>query len=146
MFKITSDPDWNHTNYGNGGAGLLSTSGGDPTWPAGAGYYKLNVTKNTLAWSATKTTWGVIGAFNGWSGDVPMTYNPATKKWTAVVTFPSAGVFKFRANADWGINLGTGGPNGTLAYGGADISNSLTGPRTVTLDLRNPIRYTYTIQ
>jgi hypothetical protein len=146
MFKITTDPDWNHTNYGNGGAGVLSSTGGDLTWPAGAGYYKVNVNKNTLAWSATKTTWGAIGAFNGWSTDVPMTYSPATQKWTATVSFPAAGAFKFRANADWGINLGTGGPNGTLSYGGSDIPYSITGSRTVTLDLSSPIRYTYSIQ
>jgi len=144
-FKITSDPDWNHTNYG-GSPGTLSTSGGNLVWPAGGGYYKVNANKNALTWSATKTTWGIIGAFNGWATDVPMTYNAGTKKWTATVNFPSAGEFKFRANADWAINLGTGGPNGTMSYGGGNLSTTLTGSRTVTLDLSNPIRYTFTIQ
>jgi hypothetical protein len=145
-FKITTDPDWNHTNYGSGGPGLLSTSGGNLVWPAGGGYYKVNANKNTLAWSATKTTWGVIGAFNGWASDAAMTYNPGTKKWTATVNFPAGGEFKFRANSDWTINLGTGGPNGTLGYGGGNLITSLTGSHTVTLDLSNPIRYTYSIQ
>ncbi len=145
-FKITSDPDWGHTNYGSGGPGLLSTSGGNLVWPAGGGYYKLNADKNALTWSATKTTWGVIGAFNGWATDVAMVYNSLTQKWTATVNFPSGGDFKFRANGAWSINLGTGGPNGTLSYGGGNLNTALTGSRTVTLDLSNPIRYTYTVQ
>lgn len=153
-FKITSDPDWSHTNYGSGGAGLLSTSGGNLVWPnttSGGGYYKVNANKNALTWSATKVVWNVIGnaptASNNWSNDVPMTYDVANKVWK-VTTALQAGEFKFRKTNDWGLNYGDDGANGSLEEGGANIqvSAAQAGPsKTITLDLSKPRRYTYSI-
>lgn len=145
-FKINSNPDWNHTNYG-GTATTLSTSGGNLVWPNGTGtYYKVNVNLTTLAWSATQiTTWGVIGdgTPNGWGSSTPLTYDVATKTWKATMNFTS-GYFKFRANNAWDINLG--GNAGGLTYGGSDIPVTLTGTHTITLNLNNPPAYSYTIQ
>jgi len=144
-FKLTSDPDWNHTNYG-GTSSTLSTSGGNLTVPT-AGYYLLKANLNTLTWSATKTTWSIIGdGAAGWSTDVPMTYDAVNRVWTATTTLNSAGQIKFRANNDWTINFGDDGGNGTLEYGGANIAVPSSGAHTVKLNLSNPGAYTYTIQ
>jgi hypothetical protein len=153
-FKFTSDPDWGHTNYGyatgttsgNNVSGTLSTSGsaGNLYTPV-AGYFRMKANVPALTWSVTKTTWSLIGDFNGWGADAAMTYNTTTQVWTATISPTSAGGFKFRANADWGINLGDNGANGSLEYDGANISIT-PGSHTITLDLHIPGNYTYTIQ
>ena len=143
-FKITSDPDWNHTNYG-GASGTLSTSGGDLKLPAA--YYLIKANIPALTWSATAiTTWGVIGDAtpNGWGASTPLTYDAAKNVWTATITFAGSGAFKFRANDGWDINLG--GTGTYLSYGGDNISSPSAGAHEVTLDLSNPQRYTYTVK
>jgi starch-binding outer membrane protein SusE/F len=154
QFKFTSDPDWGHTNYGyatgttsgNNASGTLSTSGsaGNLYVPV-AGYFLMKANTTALTWSVTKTTWSMIGDFNGWGADAAMTYNPTTQVWTGTINAASAGGFKFRANADWGINLGDDGANGSLEYNGANIAIT-PGAHTITLDLHIPGNYTYTIQ
>jgi hypothetical protein len=158
QFKLTSDPDWNHTNYGWASStisgdhvsGTISTSGsaGNLFFPS-AGYYRIKANVPGLTWDVLKTTWAIIGsaptASNNWSNDVPMTYSATTKLWT-VTTNCAAGEFKFRANSDWGINFGDTGADLTLEYDGANIAVGTAGSRTITLDLRVPGNYTYTIQ
>ena len=154
QFKLTSDPDWGHTNYGyatgtttgSDASGTISTSGSagnlyTPTF----GYYRVKANVPALTWSVTKTTWGLIGDFNGWSTDVNMTYNATTQVWTGTISPTSAGGFKFRANAGWTINFGDNGANGSLEYDGANLSIT-PGSHTITLDLHIPGNYTYTIQ
>jgi hypothetical protein len=152
QFKYTSDPDWNHTTYGwassttsgNNVTGTFNTTGGNLFVPT-AGYYLL--TGNTVAntWSATKiNSWSLIGDFNSWGGDADMVYNATTKVWTATVTIPANGVFKFRANHDWPINFGDDNADLNLDYNGANIAIT-AGTHVVTLDLHVPGNYTYTI-
>lgn len=147
-FKFTSSPDWNHTNYGGtsgaSGGTIDGSSNDNLKWPATGKYYLVKVNMTTKTWTVTETTWGLIGDATpgSWDTSTPMTYNPATKKWTATVTFGN-GVFKFRANNGWDLNLG-GSPT-YLSYGGDNIA-SPSGTKTVTLDLSNPLKYTYTIQ
>lgn len=152
-FKYTSHPDWDHTIYGwasstttgQNVSGTFNTTGGDLFVPS-VGYYllKANTTANT--WSATRiNSWGMIGDFNGWSGDAAMTYSTTTKKWTGTLVAASNGVFKFRANADWGINLGDTDADLSMEYDGKDIAVT-AGTHTVTLDLSVPGNYTYKIQ
>ncbi len=146
-FKFTSQPDWNGTNYG----GTSGTTGGtidgsnsnNLQWPATGKYYLLKVNMTTKTWTVTETTWGLIGDATpgGWDNSTPMTYNPTTNKWTATVAFGN-GSWKFRANNGWDINIGGANP---LSYGGDNIA-SPGGTKTVTLDLSNPLKYTYTIQ
>lgn len=143
-FKMTSAPNWDNTNYG-GTATTLSTSGGNLVWPATGKYYLVKANLTTLTWSTTEiTTWGVIGSGTpgGWDGSTPLTFNTTTLKWTGTINF-SAGEFKFRANNGWDINLG--GTPSSLTYGGANIGVA-AGSKTVSLDLNNPLKYTYTIQ
>lgn len=149
-FKITSDPDWNHTNYGSASAGVLSTSGGNIVWPGGVGYYKVNANKTALTYNLKKCAWNLIGnaptASANWSNDVPMTYDAVNKVWKVTTTLV-AGEFKFRNTGDWGLNYGDDGANGTLEEGGANIvvSAAQAGTKTITLDLSKPRRYTFTI-
>ncbi len=156
-FKINAEPDWDHNSTSYGGTstasgGTLDASGGNLKWPATGKYYLVNVDMNAKTWAVTEiTTWGVIGDATpaGWGGSTPLTYNATTNKWMATIVFGS-GQFKFRANNDWGINLGSQGGDGTsiqpLKAGGGNLPAPTAGPHIVTLDLSNPLKYTYTIQ
>lgn len=125
-FKFTSDPDWDHTNYGSGGAGILSTDNGAGNLkvPA-AGGYAFEVDINALTWSYTLQNWSVIGEWLAWAGDADMTWDVASQDLSVTVeNIPAAANqrFKFRANHDWTVNLGAKDPDdGTLVQGGADI-------------------------
>jgi hypothetical protein len=143
-FKLTSLPSWSGTTYGDGGSGTLSTTGGNLTVPAG-GYYHLlaNTTANT--WSATATTWSMIGDFNGWGADADMTYDASKKTWTGTIVAGADGGFKFRANHDWGLNYGDDGADGSLEAGGANLAVT-AGTHTITLYLNNSGYYTYSVQ
>lgn len=155
--KFTDAPDWDHTNYGDGGHGMLSKDGQAPdlTVPS-AGYYELTVDLNKNTWSATKTTWSVIGnATPGdWEKDSPMTYDPDKQVWTVTLPIKVAGSFKFRANNAWKIDFGLDA-DGHLAYADnpflgynekiKDLTVPDDGTYTITLDLHVPGKYTYSI-
>lgn len=143
-FKLTSEPSWNGTNYGDGGGGTLSTSGGNMKVTTG-GYYKMNANTVSNTWSATATTWGLIGSFNGWSGDADMVYDASSNVWRGTINVPANGEFKFRANHLWDLNYGDDGTDGTLNEGGANIPIS-AGTHTITLDLHNAGYYYYKIE
>jgi len=152
--KFTTTPDWSN-GLGDAGGGTLSSSGGNIQLP-GPGYYNFTANTKTNTWSATATTWSVIGSFaaSGWSNDIPMTYNSSSNSWSAQITTVAGDQFKFRANASWNINLGDAGGSllGSLSYGGNNIGDPATnlavpaGKHTVTLFLGNGGYYTYMIQ
>ena len=81
-FKFTSAPNWDETNYGDGGNGTLSTSGGNISVEE-AGYYKVNVdlSGSPYTYSLEKTEWGLIGDATpgGWDNSTPMTYDRPPK-------------------------------------------------------------------
>ncbi|SDX41578.1 SusE domain-containing protein [Hymenobacter psychrophilus] len=94
--------------------------------------------------------WAIIGdaTTNGWGTETPMTYDFDRRVWT--ITLPlTAAYYKFRANNDWGLNLGalsdgdatkTAGP---LKEGGSNIKISEAGTYTVTLNYSvKPATYT----
>ncbi|RYY55767.1 MAG: hypothetical protein EOO09_09275 [Chitinophagaceae bacterium] len=154
-FKYTNAPDWNHTNYGDGGNGTFSTDGAAAglSVPDG-GYYELTANLNSNRWTAVKTSWGIIGDASpgGWNNDTPMVYDPVTQTWKVTLAMVSNGSWKFRANGSWDINFGIDN-NGRLFYAdnpffGSVPLNNLTVPEngsyTITLDLHIPGHYTYT--
>jgi len=154
-FKFTSDPDWNHTNYGwasstitgDNVTGTFNTTGGDLFVPS-AGYYLLKANTNSNTWSATKINWGLIGdgvPTTAWTSDRDMVYNPATKTWSITLDLVP-GAIKFRANDDWPINLGDTGSDLSLEYDGDNISIAAAGNYTIILDLGVPGNYTYKVQ
>jgi hypothetical protein len=154
-FKFTDAPDWDHTNYGDGGNGSFTTDGlaGGLSVPED-GYYELTANLVTNKWTATRTTWGIIGdATPGtWDHDTPMTYDPATKTWKVTAHMIQAGSFKFRANSAWTIDFGIDN-SGKLVYadnpfygytaGLNNLSVPADGDYTITLDLHVSGNYTY---
>ncbi|MDR0793493.1 MAG: SusE domain-containing protein [Chitinophagaceae bacterium] len=157
-FKYTNAPDWNHINYGDGGNGTFSTDGNAAglSVPDG-GYYELTANLNNMTWTATATTWSIIGDATpgGWNQDTQMTYDPNTQVWTVTANMITAGSFKFRANDAWVIDFGIDA-NGNLQYadnpffGYNGNLNNLTVPAdgnyTIMLDLHIAGKYTYTLQ
>jgi hypothetical protein len=154
-FKYTDAPDWNHTNYGDGGNGAFSTDG----QAAGLsvpndGYYELTANLLTNKWTATATTWAIIGDATpgGWSNDTQMTYDPATQTWKVTAHMIKAGSFKFRANNAWAIDFGVDN-TGRLMYadnpffgytpGLNNLSVPEDGDYTIILDLHASGNYTY---
>lgn len=128
--------------------GKLIANGEKNLEVASAGYYRVSVDLSAMTWTTLKTTWGLIGDFNGWSGDAAMTYNAANKVFTATITAAAAGKFKFRANGGWDLNFGDTGADGKLDQGGSDIALASGGNYTITLNLNptgNPQFYTYTV-
>jgi hypothetical protein len=148
-FKFTSEADWNGTNYGdtaaNGESGILNAGGGNNLNIPAAGYYFIQANTKALTWSAAATTWSLIGDFNGWSADVPMTYNATSQTWSGTISPGSAGGFKVRANDAWTINYGTGGSANSLVLNGGNIPIT-AGTHTITLDLHLSGYYTILIQ
>ncbi len=72
----------------------------------GVYYMTLDLANNTL--NALKVEkMGIIGDFNGWGGDVEMTWNATDYCFEATGAGVNANGWKFRVNADWGINLGS---------------------------------------
>ncbi|HLN75148.1 MAG TPA: SusE domain-containing protein [Prolixibacteraceae bacterium] len=147
QWKFASKPNWDGPNYGDGGAGKLSASGGNITLPAG--YYKLNADATALTYTAVATVWSVIGSAppgEAWTDDTPLTYDPALRTWTGGLHM-KAGEFKFRANGGWDINYGTftkGATDGKLNAGGENIAVADEADYAITLDLSHPNAYTYT--
>ncbi len=156
-FKYTNARDWNHTNYGDGGNGTFSTDGAAAglSVPNG-GYYQVSANLNTNRWTATKTTWGIIGDATpgGWNTDTQMAYDPATEVWTVTTNLTKNGSFKFRANNAWALNFGINN-TGKLVYadnplipytpGINNLSVAEDGLYKITLDLHQSQNYTYSI-
>ncbi|HPT32924.1 MAG TPA: RagB/SusD family nutrient uptake outer membrane protein, partial [Prolixibacteraceae bacterium] len=143
-FKFTAGPNWD-LNWGDDGAnGTLEPNGAN--LKVSAGYYKVNVDLNTKTYAIVKTDWGLIGDAQpgGWSNDTNMSYDPLTKEWKVVVELSKAKI-KFRANDGWDINLGDNGANGTLEYGGNDISVPAAGKYEIKMKLGTP-DYTFIME
>jgi hypothetical protein len=147
-FKLTTDHSWDdaHT-FGDDGAktGKLSNVGGGQNISVSpAGYYLINANPLTMAYSITKTTWGVMGDYNGWASQTDMTYNATSKKFSLALALTSGGGFKFRGTSDWAINYGSTAADGTtLNAGGDNIPVKITGDYAITLDLSLPNTYTF---
>lgn len=161
QFKMTPQADWTPMAYGDatGTSGTIieaNYAGGNMSVP-GEGYYYLTADLNGKKWTATKTTWGIIGDATpgGWGSDTQLTYDPAAQVWKITADMKANGSFKFRANNEWVIDFGVDN-NGTLKYadnpflGYTPALNNLTVPSdgnyTITLDLHNSGNYTYTLQ
>jgi hypothetical protein len=152
-FKFTTGPNWNNA-LGDGGGGTLIPGGGGNLTVPGAGFYHITANTVNNTWSATKTTWSLIGSFaaSGWNNDVDMTYDSGDKSWKATITTVEGDQFKFRANHDWGLNYGETGGTGSLAVNGDNIGDASknfavpAGTHTISLYLNNSGYYTYKIE
>ncbi|GAB3165312.1 hypothetical protein GCM10027291_08320 [Telluribacter humicola] len=138
--KFRKDNKWD-LNYGDDGAnGTLEVGGANIAVKAGT--YKITLDLNALTYTITKYAWGLVGSAtpNGWDGpDVPLTYDPSSDQWRAVVTLKE-GELKIRQNGDWAVNYG--GANGTLELGGGNIAVT---PGTYLVSV-NFAKGTYTVE
>lgn len=146
QFKMVKGNNWGAGDFGMGSSSTLTNGGNNLTLSNGAGVYLLRANTVNMTWSATKiNTWGIIGAFNGWSASVPMTFNASTGTWTLTTNLPT-GDFKFRANDDWTINFGDNNNDNVPDYGGNNLNISVAGNYTLTLDIGVAGNYSYTIK
>lgn len=143
-FKFTPARNWD-SDFGADGVGKLKVKGGNLSVTA-PGYYLLKADLNALTWSATKTTWGIIGAATskGWDASTPMTYDSAAGTWTVTLDLKQDEI-KFRANDAWDINLGDTKADGLLEAGGDNIKVAVAGKYLVTLNLSVGGNYTYAL-
>lgn len=125
-FKFQKVPgDWGteiNTGMMTGGiTGDFADGGGNFKANAGEGVYYVTLNMANMSINAVKVEkMGIIGDFNGWGGDVEMTWNATDYCFEATNAGVTANGWKFRVNSDWGINLG---------------ANDSVEPSTVTTDL-----------
>lgn len=135
-FKFRANDSWNspNPNYGSTAAdGMTLDAGGSNIAVTFTADYAITLNlsiPNQYTYSANY--WGLIGDFNSWSADEVMTWDATNKVFTATITAPPAGAFKFRANGAWTVNLG--GDPAALTYGGGNIPLAIAGIYTITLD------------
>ncbi len=141
-FKVTSNPDWNGTNYGIGASSnVLSKTGGNIT-NGDAGYYKMNLNSSTLAFSLIKMSFGIIGTATS-NSNKAMTYDTTTKTLKVTVDL-AAGNFKIVASGTTNVNYGDNDGYGKLSVDGSDITIAQAGNYTITANFSKAV-YTYTI-
>ena len=133
-FKFSSQADWNGTNYGAGATnGILSTDGGAGNLTVSEnGLYYASVDVSNLSYALTQiTSMSIIGSVKGnWDTDVDMTYNSADNSYSVTADL-KAGVFKFRINHGWDLNLG--GTTDALSQDGDNINLAADGTYTITV-------------
>lgn len=142
-FKITTKKNWD-VNFGDGGNGTISATGGNFMAPAAGGTMLLTMDMNSNTWTMEPAViWGMIGDAvpgSNWSVDSDMKLvNDGKGNYVSTLTL-NTGEFKFRKNHDWGTNLG--GSNGSLTLGGGNIKITEAGSYTVSM---NPTELTYTL-
>lgn len=101
-------------------SGAATSEGGNIGVNAGEGvyYFDVNLSEGTI--TATKVeTMGIIGGFNNWASDAPMTWNAEEYCFEATNVGVTADGWKFRVNGGWDINLG--GSLNNLTAGGSDL-------------------------
>ena len=110
-FKFQKVPgDWDSQLNSNNLSDITGgfAKGGDNIVAAGGeGVYYVTLDMANLTLNAVKVEkMGIIGDFNGWGGDVEMTWSATDYCFEATNAGVNANGWKFRINADWGINLG----------------------------------------
>ena len=129
-FKFQKEPgNWDtqlNSNTFTSITGGFEKGGDNIKAAAGEGVYYVTLDMANLTLNAVKVEkMGIIGDFNGWGGDVEMTWNATDYCFEATNAGVNANGWKFRINSDWGINLGGNG-NGTnindLVANGENIS------------------------
>jgi len=120
--------DWAF-NYG-GLNGELWHDGPNIDLVAGDYFFILDLsTPHQYTYSANR--WSITGdAAGGWGADTFLSWNAADQA-MVVTTNLTVGEFKFRANADWDVNLG--GTPDDLTFGGGNITVAEAGNYTIKL-------------
>lgn len=142
-FKFTAAPDWDHTNFGNGGDGILDPdAGAGNLLIPGTGNYWLTADTVALTWTNELRDFALVGTFNGWGDqpDAPLTWDEVHWMWTVTMDFEAGAEIKWRANSDWAVNLGINDPDdGLLKQDGGNIIVPAGGNYTINLYLYEPV-------
>lgn len=123
-FKFTKLRDWsaeyNYNSFTTYEGGATEGSGGNIKMET-AGFYMITADVPAAKLTVAPTVWGIVGSATpgGWDADTVMEYNTTDESWS-ITTDLIEGEFKFRANNDWGINLG--GDIANLSAGGDNIA------------------------
>lgn len=129
-FKVTVLPDWNGTNYGDGGPGILSTDGGAGNIQAENGLNWVSVNLVDLTCNIVKIeSVGIMGAGNGWADDQFLAPDETGMVYSGQVVLD--GEWKVRFNSNWDYNYG--GRPIMPVYNGGNFS-SPAGNYMVTVD------------
>ena len=125
------DPQWNYTSFSKYSEGI---TGSDNICAPANGFYQIKADIPGESLTLTSTTWGIIGPAQagGWNADTDMEWNAEEECWVATLDL-AADEFKFRANDDWGINVG--GSLDNLVKDGGNIKNTEAGTYEVKLYL-----------
>lgn len=137
-FKLCAAPNWDDaTTYGSAGDGMLALggAGGNIAVPeAGLNFMWANISSMEYKDPIKVTSLGLIGDFNSWGEQAPMTAQDADCLiWKGEMTISAGQGWKFRGNDNWDINLG--GDPADLTVGGDNITAEEDGTYEVTLYL-----------
>lgn len=103
------------------GGAAIGVNNGNLGVNAGEGVYYMDVNLSEGTIKATKVEpMGIIGDFNGWKVDAPMTWNAEEYCFEATNVGVTAVGWKFRVNGGWDVNLG--GSLNNLTAGGDNIT------------------------
>ena len=103
------------------GGAAIGVNNGNLGVNAGEGVYYMDVNLSEGTIKATKVeTMGIIGDFNGWKVDAPLTWNAEEYCFEATNVGVTAVGWKFRVNGGWDVNLG--GSLNNLTAGGDNIT------------------------
>ena len=136
--KFRANHDWG-LNYGSDKAdGTLGAGAANIPVSLAADYVVSLDLSHPNAYTYSANRWGVIGDAtpDGWNSDQNMTWD-ATNKVLTITLNLTAGTFKFRANDDWGVNLG--GNIAALTQNGDNIAVAVAGNYTIKLDVSEPV-------
>lgn len=144
-FKITSQPNFDGTNYGAGDIdGTLSSDGDAGNLSAVKGLYYVEADLEKLTYVLLPlTSVSLIGeAVGGWDDDVAMNYNADAKSWTTIANVVEGKEYKIRFNNMWDIpladatyNCSLGGDAADLELGGGNLISENEGITGFTLSL-----------
>lgn len=140
-YKLNKTPD---IAWGAGASTGTIAIGGSSLINATEGMYWITVDTLAATISLETQNWGIIGSATptSWDSDTDLEFDLELKKYKITMDL-TADFIKFRANDDWGTNLGDNDTDGIMEFGGADIPITEAGNYTIYLDLHNPERFTY---
>ncbi|MDO4180583.1 MAG: hypothetical protein Q4D36_04770 [Bacteroidales bacterium] len=127
-FKFTFARDWTSGEYNAGDFPLKDeTLGSDSDNNITASvpnfyYIEADILAGELKLTAT-SVWSIVGAATGddtWGTDIDMTWDATDESWSVTADLVP-GEFKFRADHDWGVDLG-GASFDNLSKGGANLN------------------------
>lgn len=145
QFKVTYNGNWISGAVASveGNDTVFSLNEGDNMSIADGGYrFTVNLADETATFHKFDMA-GLIGdaTDGGWDSDTPMTFDPATGKYSVTTTFKD-GTFKVRFDGGWDCNLG-GSPD-NMVHNGDNIAVT-AGTYDVVLDMTvSPVKMTLT--